>query len=202
LSKARDEEDVRGIALSITTEELKMKSDDDQHLVETAVNSATHTIVTDAIESLLRDKGHSKKTFLKHEEELSSSSLPGVVPISKQLFSTSYRDVLVKPATKNSLPEALHTVPMETQAPPRVVTAGSEDDDDSKLTAVADNGPSKNTSLASKRKHSANQGAHVTVSLGSGTNVLPVETSSEPLKQSSQLPNEAINGTPSTATVQ
>ena len=55
-------------------------------LVDQAVQSATHTIVTDAIETLLQDESHTKETYLKHSRELSRSSLPGVVPISKQLF--------------------------------------------------------------------------------------------------------------------
>lgn len=87
-------DELRSLALSITAEKLHLKHDtclDDKSergkLVERAVESATHTIVTDAIESLLRDEGHTKKTYLKHEEELSKSSLPGVIPISKQLFS-------------------------------------------------------------------------------------------------------------------
>ncbi|KAL7579049.1 hypothetical protein ACA910_019088 [Epithemia clementina (nom. ined.)] len=55
-------------------------------LVDQAVQSATHTIVTDAIETLLHDEYHTKETYLKHSQELSRSSLPGVVPLSKQLF--------------------------------------------------------------------------------------------------------------------
>lgn len=56
-------------------------------LVDGAVEAATHTIVTDAIETLLFDESHTRETYLKHEKELSVSSLPGVVPISKQLFA-------------------------------------------------------------------------------------------------------------------
>jgi hypothetical protein len=88
--------DLRSKALSIATEKLSLLKrhhvelePDHKHvpLVDQAVDSATHTIVADAIESLLRDESHSKTTFLKHEEELSLSTLPGIVPISKQLFS-------------------------------------------------------------------------------------------------------------------
>jgi hypothetical protein len=56
-------------------------------LVDGGVEAATHTIVTDAIETLLFDERHTRETYLKHEKELSISSLPGVVPISKQLFA-------------------------------------------------------------------------------------------------------------------
>jgi hypothetical protein len=56
------------------------------------VDNATHNIVTDAIETLLFDESHTRATYLKHEKELSTSSLPGVVPISKQLFSPSTSD--------------------------------------------------------------------------------------------------------------
>ncbi|KAL3921208.1 MAG: hypothetical protein SGILL_002867 [Bacillariaceae sp.] len=56
-------------------------------LVDGGVEAATHTIVTDAIETLLFDESHTRETFKKHEKELSTSSLPGVVPISKQLFA-------------------------------------------------------------------------------------------------------------------
>jgi HSF-type DNA-binding len=123
-------DELRSIALSITTEKLKLKSDssvledpnnnsvaasttnsdtayDPHHrqgkgkLVDRAVESATHTIVTDAIETLLRDENHTKKTYLKHERELSVSSIPGVVPISKQLFSP---DAAIAPhATQRSV---------------------------------------------------------------------------------------------------
>jgi len=56
-------------------------------LVDGGVKTATQNIVTDAIEALLFDESHSRDTFMRHEMELSVSSLPGVVPISKQLFS-------------------------------------------------------------------------------------------------------------------
>mmetsp|Transcript_12754 Transcript_12754/g.26027 ORF Transcript_12754/g.26027 Transcript_12754/m.26027 type:complete len:473 (+) Transcript_12754:559-1977(+) len=58
-------------------------------LVDGGVETATHTIVTDAIEALLFDENHTRETYNRHEKELSVSSLPGVVPISKQLFSAS-----------------------------------------------------------------------------------------------------------------
>ena len=101
-SSSSRHDELRSIALAITTNELRLtnsgsdctsgpsSSPSQQHrslLVDSAVESATHTIVTDAIESLLRDKQHTQNTYLKHEEELSRSSLPGVVPLSKQLFS-------------------------------------------------------------------------------------------------------------------
>jgi len=56
-------------------------------LVDGGVKTATQNIVTDAIEALLFDESHTRDTFMRHEMELSVSSLPGVVPISKQLFS-------------------------------------------------------------------------------------------------------------------
>lgn len=56
-------------------------------LVDGGVETATQNIVTDAIEALLFDEGHTRETYNRHEKELSISSLPGVVPISKQLFS-------------------------------------------------------------------------------------------------------------------
>jgi hypothetical protein len=85
-------DDLRSIALSITTEKLQIKNNIQQGarqtpLIQRAVESATHTIVTDAIETLLRDESHTKETYLKHEKELSRSSLPGVIPLSTQLFS-------------------------------------------------------------------------------------------------------------------
>ena len=58
-------------------------------LVDGGVETATHNIVTDAIEALLFDESHTRETYNRHEKELSVSSLPGVVPISKQLFSPS-----------------------------------------------------------------------------------------------------------------
>jgi len=56
-------------------------------LVDGGVETATQNIVTDAIEALLFDESHTRETYHRHEKELSVSSLPGVVPISKQLFS-------------------------------------------------------------------------------------------------------------------
>ena len=58
-------------------------------LVDGGVETATQNIVTDAIEALLFDEGHTRETYNRHEKELSISSLPGVVPISKQLFSVN-----------------------------------------------------------------------------------------------------------------
>lgn len=102
-------DDVRSFALAIATEKVNLQCggsrrnslvgsrmsnfaqdcDSETPLIDRAVTSATHTIVTDAIESLLRDETHTKETYLKHEKELSKSSLPGVIPISTMLFSPS-----------------------------------------------------------------------------------------------------------------
>ena len=111
----RASDDVRSLALAITTSRLNLSGDDDDDpmtnplagstlevaahtpakpLIDGAVERATHTIVTDAIETLLRDEGHTRQTYLKHEKELSQSALPGVIPISKQLFSPSNTEVL------------------------------------------------------------------------------------------------------------
>ena len=120
-----EEDNIRSVALAITTEKLKIKTNHDNdydptHLVETAVTAATHEIVTDAITSLLRDESHSKETFLKHEKELSRSSIPGVIPVCKQIFS---------PASSNEV--TLHTDSphiksfTKTSPPSRVVTNGS-----------------------------------------------------------------------------
>ena len=81
--------DLRTTALSITTEKLNICETDDREfpLVQHAVAGATHSIVSDAIECLLRDQDHTKHIFQKHAEELSKSVLPGLIPISKQLFS-------------------------------------------------------------------------------------------------------------------
>ena len=93
VSVSKMEDDLRSLALAITTEKLDLKTDVEEHveastpLIQKAVENATCTIVTDAIETLLRDEDHTRETYLKHERELSKSSLPGVVPISKQLFA-------------------------------------------------------------------------------------------------------------------
>jgi HSF-type DNA-binding len=84
--------DYRTTAIAITTEKLNIREEDDDQelpLIQQAVVGATHTIVTDAIECLLRDELHTKFTFQKHAEELSKSVLPGLIPISKQLFSAA-----------------------------------------------------------------------------------------------------------------
>ena len=88
-------DDVRSVALALTTEKLNLHHEPKAAtaaerscitLVDQALKSTTQTIVTDAIETLLNDEVHTKETYLKHEKELSKSSLPGVVPISKMLF--------------------------------------------------------------------------------------------------------------------
>ena len=90
-------EDCRSLAVNITTEKLQLASDKSKQretpLVSQAVFGATHTIVSDAIETLLRDEDHTRETFQKHANELSKSSLPGLVPISKQLFSQQEEEV-------------------------------------------------------------------------------------------------------------
>jgi HSF-type DNA-binding len=125
------EDDVRSLALAITTEKLNLKTtastdgEEDQAealtpLVERAVENATHTIVTDAIETLLRDEGHTRETYLKHEQELSRSSLPGVVPISKQLFSppevrmsnSAHATVTTRSSSGNVDGEGQHQLPV------------------------------------------------------------------------------------------
>jgi hypothetical protein len=112
-------DDVRSIALAITTEKLNLKCDaerkgDEENstpLIERALESTTHTIVTDAIESLLRDECHTKETYLKHEKELSRSSLSGVVPLSKQLFSP--KEDVTNDESKEFPPEELTAKPEE-----------------------------------------------------------------------------------------
>jgi HSF-type DNA-binding len=87
--RQKHDRDLRTTALAITTAKLNIRETDDREfpLVQQAVVGATHTIVTDAIECLLRDEDHTKQTFEKHASELSKSTLPGLVPIAKQLFS-------------------------------------------------------------------------------------------------------------------
>ncbi|CAJ1939957.1 unnamed protein product [Cylindrotheca closterium] len=107
VARRRSSTEIRSYALAMATAELDMQStggdDNSDHarsfstgakegktnasLIEGGVERATQTIVTDAIETLLFDEGHTRQTFKKHEKELSRSSFPGVVPISKQLFS-------------------------------------------------------------------------------------------------------------------
>jgi hypothetical protein len=98
-ARRRSSADARSLALAMTTDKLHLhgESPDERDskkqplsavpLVDGAVERATHTIVTGAIETLLWDESHTRQTYLKHEQELSKSSLPGVIPISKQLFS-------------------------------------------------------------------------------------------------------------------
>lgn len=67
--------------------QLERKQSGASSLVDGGVETATQNIVTDAIEALLFDESHTRETYNRHKKELSVSSLPGVVPISKQLFS-------------------------------------------------------------------------------------------------------------------
>ncbi len=73
----------------VTPPKLERRQSTASSLVDDGVETATQNIVTDAIEALLFDEGHTRETYNRHEKELSISSLPGVVPISKQLFSTN-----------------------------------------------------------------------------------------------------------------
>jgi hypothetical protein len=99
-ARRRSSTEIRSKALAVTAAQLSLDDGQPAHpgaskaerraslpLVEGGVDKATHNIVTSAIESLLFDERHTRETFLKHEKQLSKSSLPGVVPISKQLFS-------------------------------------------------------------------------------------------------------------------
>lgn len=78
--------------LAHTPPQLERKQSTASSLVDGGVETATQNIVTDAIEALLFDESHTRETYHRHEKELSVSSLPGVVPISKQLFSASDRN--------------------------------------------------------------------------------------------------------------
>jgi HSF-type DNA-binding len=128
-------DDIRSVALALTTEKLNLRNDtgnngagghdhggdsssSSKRLVDQAVKSATYTIVTDAIETLLHDESHTKETYLKHEKELSTSCLPGVVPISKQLFEPR-KDGSTNMSLRKPPGEVVATTTTETaQAPP------------------------------------------------------------------------------------
>ena len=90
--RSASEEDYQSAARIIASEKLSLNGQGHdssaQQLEQQAVVDTTRSIVTDAIETLLRDEDHTRKTFRKHERALSQSALPGVVPISKQLFSS------------------------------------------------------------------------------------------------------------------
>jgi len=75
--------------LDHTSSEHERRQSTTSSLIDGGVETATQNIVTDAIEALLFDESHTRETYHRHEKELSISSLPGVVPISKQLFSSS-----------------------------------------------------------------------------------------------------------------
>ena len=95
-------------------------------LVEQAVKSATHRIVADAIETLMHDELHTRVTYAKHEEELSRSSLPGVIPLSKQLFQAA--------KTPPPLLTIDHSTTSAATSAAAAVTSGDEEED-SKLGA-------------------------------------------------------------------
>lgn len=99
-ARRRSSLEIRSKALAVTAAQLSL--DDGQAvghgttkaerraslpLIDGGVDKATHNIVADAIETLLFDEPHTREMYLRHERELSTSTLPGVVPISKQLFS-------------------------------------------------------------------------------------------------------------------
>lgn len=131
-------DELRSVALSITTEKLSLKQADNA-LIDRAVESCTQTIVTDAIETLLRDESHTKSTYLKHEKELSISSLPGVIPISKQLFADPDKEcpvdkekppAAVSPPPPLAPPSSSSTSPKSTTAPLAVTVSGDAGEDE------------------------------------------------------------------------
>lgn len=99
-ARRRSSLEIRSKALAVTAAQLslddgksvgngtsKLERRASLPLVDGGVEAATHNIVADAIETLLFDESHTREMYLKHEKELSQSTIPGVVPISKQLFS-------------------------------------------------------------------------------------------------------------------
>ena len=132
-ARRRSSTEIRSYALAITTSKLDLHCSDEEdnvdaealpaltvrrssairsssgmgssgRLVDGAVEKATHTIVTDAIETLLFDEGHTRETYRKHEKELSKSSLPGVIPISQQLFAPPTEGTQTPPNEDMSTP--------------------------------------------------------------------------------------------------
>jgi hypothetical protein len=59
------------------------------NLVDQAVAGVTHTIVTDALVTLLREEDHTRATYQKHHHDLSKACVAGIVPLCTQLFATS-----------------------------------------------------------------------------------------------------------------
>jgi HSF-type DNA-binding len=149
-----DEDSVRSVAMAITTDRLKLQLHQDStmllgaagndpnisstsSLVETAVSSATHEIVTDAIESLLRDEGHSQETYAKHAKELSRSSIPGVVPVCKQLFCSTYKDALQIVAMDQTTRGVVTTGPDGRREEPQQLQQASSGDDSPRPAATS-----------------------------------------------------------------
>ena len=63
-------------------------------LVELGIMTCTKEIVISAIESLLYDQSHSNEVYRQNLQELSTSSLPNLVPICKHIFeSNQYRSI-------------------------------------------------------------------------------------------------------------
>jgi HSF-type DNA-binding len=183
----------RSMALSITSEHLKLTTHKRKPgktnsspvtsstaptttLAETAVTSCTHDIVTDAIESLLRDARHSKEMYLKHEKELSKSSLPGVVPVCKHIFA---------PTMKESKSKTVATSPSDTdtksvQILARVVT---QDESKSSVTAAVRQDEPRTTDSASQDQSTCRESGHT---------VLPHRTRSGLLRSLSRGSSEAL----------
>jgi len=89
-----------------TSPQFERRQSNASSLVDGGVETATQNIVTDAIEALLFDEIHTRETYHRHEKELSVSSLPGVVPISKQLFSASENNNATNNDAKSEIDEA------------------------------------------------------------------------------------------------
>jgi HSF-type DNA-binding len=117
-----NKEELRTMASSIAAEKMKLSnnSSNDSSLIETAVTSCTYEIVTSAIECLLRDKTHSQVIYQKHEEELSRSSLPGLVPVCKHLFAAASSDTpaVVRVVTIGSSDTTSEEPPHAVEEPP------------------------------------------------------------------------------------
>lgn len=117
------EEELRTVASSIAADKMKLSNNtsNDSSLVESAVTSCTYEIVTSAIECLLRDKSHSQVIYQKHEEELSRSSLPGLVPVCKHLFASSDTPAVVRVVTIGSADTTPEAPPRAAEEPPIVL---------------------------------------------------------------------------------
>jgi len=88
LAKAQGLEETTATSLSRSSSATAGKNGVSVKSLLSSQDSATRSIIQAAIETLMRDKVHSRQVLLKHQKRLSAPSLLGVIPLTEQLLNS------------------------------------------------------------------------------------------------------------------